>query len=171
MTEGLVEPCLGCGALVPVTDGPGPTHAYMLASPGCWALFGEVTARVYSDVRYATPGLQVIDAYAVQHPGVPERRSSQSVTIHLVSLCLRLEHGLADDVTIRLIQRLATEKRDWPWLVPPASLGAVTIVDVHAASTPEEHVAAVRAWSESAWDAWDGAYDSIRLIAGRVVSL
>ena len=166
MTSTGLEPCLGCRALVPVTDGPGPTHEYMLASPGCWALFGEVSAREYSDVRYRAGGLQLVDAYAVQHPGVPERRSSQSVWIHLVSLCLRLEHGLADDVTIRLIQRLASEKRDYPWLEPPASLGAVTIVDVHAAGTAEEHVAAVRRWCESAWEAWAGYRARSRNSAG-----
>jgi len=160
-----VEPCVGCGALVPVVDGPGPTHEYMLASPGCWALFGEASARQYSDLRYSARGLQMIDAYAVQHPGVPERRSSQSVWIHLVSLCLRLEHGLADDATIRHIQRLASEKRDYPWLEPPSSLGAVTVVDVHAATTTEDHVAAVRRWCESAWDAWAGYRDEIRELA------
>jgi hypothetical protein len=43
--------CVGCGALVPDIDGP--THRYMAASPGCWALFGEVVAREFSDFRYA----------------------------------------------------------------------------------------------------------------------
>jgi len=93
MTASRLEPCPGCKTLVPAVDGPGPTHEYMRASPGCWALFGEVTARQYADVRYRAGGLQMVDAYAVQHPGVPERRASQSVRIHLVSLCLRLEPG------------------------------------------------------------------------------
>ncbi len=165
-----VEPCVGCRALVPEVDGAGPTHEYMLASPGCWALFGEASARQYSDPRYSARGLQMIDAYAVQHPGVPERRSSQSVWIHLVSLCLRLEHGLSDDVTIRYIQRLASEKRDYPWLEPPSSLGAVTVVDVHSAATPEEHTAAVRRWCQSAWDAWAIHEAEVRDIARRLVA-
>jgi hypothetical protein len=141
----------------------------MLASPGCWALFGEVSGRQYADARYRVGGLQLIDAYAVQHPGVPGRRSSQSVWIHLVSLCLRLERGLPDDVTIRLVQRLASEKRDYPWLEPPASLGTVTIVDVHAASTAEEHVATVRVWSESAWEAWAVHREDIREVAAGLI--
>jgi Family of unknown function (DUF5946) len=170
MTASPLEPCPGCGALVPAVDGPGPTHEYMLASPGCWALFGEVSGRShqYADARYRAGGLQVVDAYAVQHPGVPERRSRQSVWIHLVSLCLRLEHSLPDDATIRLVQRLASEKREYPWLEPPASLGAVTVVDVHAAVTAEEHVAAVRRWCESAWDAWTGYRERIRKLAARI---
>jgi len=146
--------CLGCGALVPKIDGPGPTHAYMLVSAGCWATFGEVSAREYADPAYRAHALQLVDAYAVQHPGVPERRSAQSVWLHLVSLCLRLEYGYADDAAIRTLQRLASEHGTWGWLEPPASLGAVTVVDVHEAATPAEHVAAVRRWCESAWDAW-----------------
>jgi len=110
----------------------------------------------------------MVDADAVQHPGVPGRRSCQSVWIHLVTLCLRLEHGLPDDVTIRLIQRLASQKRDYPWLEPPASLGVVTIVDVRAATTAEEHVAAVRRWCESAWDAWVGHHEAIRKLAAKI---
>ncbi len=165
MTADRLAPCLGCGALVPETDGPGPTHAYMLASPGCWALFGEASAREHADVRYRRGGLQMVDAYAVQHPGVPERRSSQSVWIHLVSLCLRLEQRLADDVTIRAIQRLASERRDYPWLEPPPSLGDVTVVDVHAATTAEAHVAAVRRWCESAWAAWAAHHEPVRVLA------
>ncbi len=70
-------PCVGCHALVADTDGP--THPYFGASPGCWA-------------SYAAWPLAV-DAYAVQHPGLPERRASQSVWVHLVSLCLIVEHG------------------------------------------------------------------------------
>jgi hypothetical protein len=32
-------PCVGCGGLVP--DVEGPSHRYMLASPGCWAAYTE----------------------------------------------------------------------------------------------------------------------------------
>jgi hypothetical protein len=128
----------------------------MLASPGCWAIFGEVSAREYADPAYRAHGLQLVDAYAVQHPGVPERRSSQSVWLHLLSLCLRVDHGYADDAAIRTIHRLASEHRTWEWLEPPASLGDVTVVDVHAAVTSGEHVVAVRQWCVSAWSAWAG---------------
>ena len=32
--------CLGCDALV--SEQAGPVHAYMLAAPGCWALYGSL---------------------------------------------------------------------------------------------------------------------------------
>jgi hypothetical protein len=34
-----------------------------------------------------------VDTYAVQHPGVPERRTSQSLALHLITLCLVIERG------------------------------------------------------------------------------
>jgi Family of unknown function (DUF5946) len=111
----------------------------------------------------------MVDAYAVQHPGVPERRSAQSVWIHLVSLCLRLEHGLVDGVVIRTIQRLATEGRIYEWLEPPASLGSVTVADVHEAATPADHVVVVRRWCESAWEAWGAYQPEVDALAQRLI--
>ena len=66
--------CTGCGALVP--DTPGPTHRYIGASPQCWALFGEVLAREYSDFRYASVHQLTVDSYAAQHPGTPSPNPS-----------------------------------------------------------------------------------------------
>src|SRR5436190_1879442 len=40
-------PCIGCGVLTP--DADGPTHPYLGASPGCWAVYGEVLAREYGE--------------------------------------------------------------------------------------------------------------------------
>src|SRR5687768_12382269 len=93
------RPCAGCGALVPDSDGP--THAYIGASPGCWAVFGEVTAREYGDYRYASTHRFTVDVYAAQHPGPPERRSIQSVAVHLISLHLALEKGMASERTMK----------------------------------------------------------------------
>jgi hypothetical protein len=134
----------------------------MAASPGCWALYGEVSAREYTDAAYRRGGRQIIDAYAVQHPGVNERRAAQSVWVHLVSLCLVLEHGLTVEQSIAGMRRLLAEKPTFEWLEPPASLGDVTAVDVHAARDANEHFVAVRRWCDSAWDAWAGHHKVIR---------
>jgi Family of unknown function (DUF5946) len=42
-----VSVCRGCGVSLP--DVKGPTHAYLHSSPACWALYGEVLAREYSN--------------------------------------------------------------------------------------------------------------------------
>ena len=83
------EPCPGCGTLVPDTDGP--THPYIGASPGCWAIYGEVLAREYGE--YAYPPVHRLTVDAAQHPGVPSQGSVRSVALHLISLYLILERG------------------------------------------------------------------------------
>lgn len=45
-----LEKCDDCGVTLPAVEGP--THAYLGASPACWALYGEVLAREYSDPAY-----------------------------------------------------------------------------------------------------------------------
>ena len=169
LTDSETVRCLGCGGRVPIIDGPGPTHAYMASSPGCWAMFGEVSAREYSDLAYRRSGRQLIDAYAVQHPGVNERRAAQSVWVHLVSLCLVLEHDLPVEQAAGAMQRLLAGQPQFEWLEPPASLGDVTVVDVHAAQTAEEHIAAVRRWCDSAWAAWERHQARIRESARRLL--
>ena len=85
--------CFGCGALV--LDVDGPTHDYMLAAPGCWALYCSLEDW---KSHLAMPGAvavvqDLVDAYAAQHPAHADRRNRQSVAIHLMSLCLALERG------------------------------------------------------------------------------
>lgn len=83
------DPCRGCGALVPDTEGP--THRYLGASPGCWAVYGEILEKEYSDYRYWRAHRFTVDAYAVQHPGESSPPAIQSVAVHLISLYLMLE--------------------------------------------------------------------------------
>ncbi len=65
--------CIRCGALVP--DVEGPTHRYIAASPGCWAVFGEVVAREFSDYRYGRVHLLKVRD---QDSGIsPPRRSGR----------------------------------------------------------------------------------------------
>lgn len=129
-------------------------HTYVGSAPGCWLLYTEVLAREYGDYRYAPVHQLSVDTYAVQHPGVPERRAAQSVAVHLVGLCLMLERGRGAAELPRLRQSLASRKRVFPWLKPPPSVGDLTIVDIHGAETPETHRDLVARWAASAWQAW-----------------
>jgi hypothetical protein len=158
--SGLVT-CPGCGAAVPDVEEM-REHPYIGSSPGCWLLYSEVLAREYGDLRYTPAHQLTVDAYAVQHPGVPERRTAQSVAIHLAGLCLSLERGRGPMELPRLRQRMAPPKRVFPWLAPPDSIGDVTVVDVHAAETPEAHRAAVDRWARSAWEAWSPHHAQVR---------
>lgn len=156
-----LEPCFSCGAEVPVVDGP--THPYMLSSPGCWATFGEVLSREYSDAAYMAKHRLTVDAYAVQHPGKPERRAAvRSVALHLVSLCAVLEREVSPARATSMIQRLAGGDDGFEWLEPPDHLGDVTVARVHSAGSPEEHLEAVERWARSSWSAWAPHHGTVR---------
>lgn len=129
--------CVGCGGAVP--DVEGPTHAYMLASPGCWELYGRWAAeRAWSAQTAAVIAAHHVDCYAVQHPGGAEsdRRQRQSIAVHLISLCRLLEFDQpvqeASRSRARTSQTVLTalSLADWPLLDPPESLGTTTIADL-----------------------------------------
>ncbi len=118
--------CIGCGALV--AGGDDPAHRYIGASPGCWALYGEVLAREYTDPRYGAAHQLTVDAYAAQHPGTPSPQAIQSVTVHLVGLYIVFRLGRTPQQARKTIQRAVQHKKDFVWLDPPESLGAMTIL-------------------------------------------
>jgi len=153
-------PCIKCGALV--RDMDGPTHRYLESSPGCWHLYGQVLAREYSDPAYGAVHRLTVDSYAVQHPSHPSPQTTQSVCVHLISLCLVVERGLALDYATRVMGEAIRTKERFFWLAPPASLGAVTVLDVAEAATPRQHEERVRAWAEAAWAAWAEHHATIR---------
>ena len=151
--------CPGCGGLF--GDIEGPTHRYLEASPGCWAAYGEVLVREYGDAAYYSIHRLTVDTYAVQHPGHPSPQSIQSVAVHLISLCLVLEHGADLQRATRAMQAAVKTKERFVWLTPPASLGSVTVADVRAATNVEEHRKRVRAWCACAWEAWSPHHATI----------
>jgi CTP:molybdopterin cytidylyltransferase MocA len=156
----LEERCPGCGARYsPVPEGE--THPYIGASPACWAAFGEVLAREFQGPAYGWIHRHTVDAYTVQHPGHDDRRQRQSVALHLIGLCHWLEHGLQTEHINRVTQRLANSAAGWPWLDAPEGY-ELTVQDVLAATSGEEHGRYVRHWGESVWEAWSEHHDLIR---------
>ena len=152
--------CPGCGADFP--DREGPTHRYMESSPACWAAFGEVMAREYSDPTYFPVHRLSVDAYAVQHPGRPSPQTIQSVNLHLIRLCSLLELSQPMEKANDIMLAATGQKERYVWLTPPASLGEVTVKEVYGTKSVEEHLAAVRRWSDSAWRAWAPHHETVR---------
>jgi len=152
--------CFSCGGLYPDIDGP--IHRYMESSPGCWAVFGKILAREYSDASYFEVHRLTVDAYAVQHPGSTNRQSIQSVAVHLIRLCLFLEHGLIPEKANEAMIEAGKSKHSFTWLQPPLSLGSITAADVAVAKSVGEHKEIVRAWARESWDAWSEHHDIIR---------
>jgi hypothetical protein len=151
--------CEGCGANIPDVDGA--THNYMLSAPGCWQLYGEVLAREYSNVSYMKVHQLTVDAYAIQHPGKPERRTKQSVGLHLMSLYQTQVNSLKPHEATAFLQKAAQAAIEFTWLKPPARMGQITVVDVHAANSAEAHQQVVQAWAASAWKAWSAHHETI----------
>jgi Family of unknown function (DUF5946) len=161
-----LQHCVGCGALVPAIDGP--THPYIGASPGCWAIYGEVLAKEYGEYGYPAVHRLTVDAYAAQHPGVPGRRSIQSVAVHLISLHLILERGYGPEKAAAAIRKaLDTRRQEFVWLDPPDSPGAVTVLDVLEARDLAEHTERVMEWAASVWEAWEPHHHTVRRWANR----
>lgn len=155
-----VERCVGCRALVPRTDGP--THRYIGASPGCWAIFCGILAKEYGEWRYPPVHRLTVDAYAAQHPGTPSRRSIQSVAVHLTSLYLVLEGGYDFGAAARAKDRILRHRDHFVWLDPPLSLGKMTVLDVQAAEDLAEHTELVEQWARRVWEAWSPHHGTVR---------
>lgn len=102
-----------------------------------------------------------VDAYMVQHPGVPERRAIQSVGLHLVGLWLCLERRLPPEDLSSTLQRVMQHPPAWRWLAPPEPNGTTTIGDVIAARAAGREAPAVDALVRGVWDAWTAHHDTV----------
>ena len=124
--------CAGCGFEAAAVEGP--THAYIGASPACWSVFVRALVEKLGSV---TAGPLLGDAYAVQHPGVSERRAVQSVGVHLVTLCAALDGGWSPRHLVDVRRRAAAAPEGfWTWLDADTPLGTMTIADVLAPEDP-----------------------------------
>ena len=157
--------CPECGALVNDIEGP----TYGSGAPGCWALFGEITGREFTNPAFRGHHRSPIDAYAVQHPGPSNPRAAKSVWVHLVGLCLVLERGFPVDNAVRTIARLASEGPAFPWLELPPDRGSVTVTDVAAMTDVADHVRAMQRWADAAWAAWEEHHPAVRRRADALI--
>ncbi|MDQ6884065.1 MAG: DUF5946 family protein [Candidatus Dormibacteraeota bacterium] len=134
----------------------------MTAAPGCWFLYGELTAKALSFPPNPAATQRRVDAYAAQHATNPDARNRQSVVVHLMSLCATIELGLRAGETTRMIGRWTHRRGGYPDLISPAPRGEITVADAHKAKTNAEHIEVIDRWSRSVWAAWAEHHDVIR---------
>lgn len=134
----------------------------MLSSPGCWSVYGVLLARDYGEYGYPAVHRLSVDAYAVQHPGQPNRQAIQSVAVHLIGLYYSLEKGMPVAQVNKAIGRATQFGDGFVWLEPPASMGPITVVKAADAEGLEEYQRVAREWAKSAWEAWRAHHDQIR---------
>ncbi len=152
--------CAGCGVVLPEFDGP--THPYIGANAGCWALYGELLTHEYGELGYPECHRLTVDAYAAQHPGKREPRSIKSVGTHLSGLYLVLERGLDGPAATALKNQVLATEPGFKWLNPPATDGALTVQDVLEMRREMPHCDAIEAWGRSVWETWELNHATVR---------
>lgn len=139
----------------------------MLSSPACWAAFGEVLAREYSNPDLMDIHRLTVDTWAVQHPGDGSRRAIQSVGMHLCRIRLQLEQGYRGLQANDAMQRLGLFKAELPEL-PPRARYQMTVADMRDAVEPDEHKAQVLRWARATWDDWADQHGFVDAYLARV---
>jgi len=134
--------CPGC------EGGPAP----LLASEACAAQALVVAEREFGDPQYFAVHAVTAAAYRVQHPDTVK---PHSVAVGLVVLQGAVEQGLSGEALQKRICWAGPLLRAHPvLLVAPEVRWALTVDEVVAARTPDEHGAAVREWAEQLWTGW-----------------
>lgn len=161
------QTCQACGA-VTATPEANTTHRYLESSPGCWAAYGQLLEREYSNAAYMGVHGLTVDAYAVQHPGVEGPQTISSINVHLASLLAYVEQGLAPHQLAPIKQQVVKLKPSFHWLTPPPARGQVTVVDVLTATSAEEHARMVDTWARAALAAWSDHHGTIEKLLAQV---
>jgi hypothetical protein len=150
--------CPGCGVRQPHEEGP--THRYLTSSAVCWRAFGELLATCYGDENRLPFCQLVVDAYAAQHPGQGQREQVQSVGIHLMTLCMFLEHGVdpsrGSDLHRRMIGRPTFHR------LVPRDVAGVNLLHVPLEGSAEQARARAYDWSRAVWDLYSADHDTVR---------
>ena len=152
--------CPGCG--LRADEAAGPTPEEHLASAACWALYGKVLARSYTDPDYHAVHQMVVDAYAAQHAGGLSRREVQSVALCLMTLCLFVEDGVDPAQGPALHKRMVAHRPDFAWLAPPNQPDSMTGANVLSADDKDDYCLLVRKWGCQVWQAWAPHHATIK---------
>lgn len=117
--------------------------------------------REFSDPRLMPIHRLTVDTWAVQHPGDGSRRAIQSVGLHLARLWLQLEDGLSDNSSNAAMLEFAERKAELPELRSRERY-QITVAEVIADLSEDNHEALVRRWAKATWDDWADQHDFIK---------
>lgn len=133
----------------------------MTASAACWRSFSELLATFYSSSDRLVFRQLVVDAYAAQHPGEGQRVQVQSVGMHLMTLCLFLEHGVDPSLGSALHRRMI--RRPGFHRIEPLGLARLDVRHVPVEGPAD--IARERAyeWAQAVWDLYGDDHGTVRL--------
>ncbi len=157
--------CPACGL---PGDHDGPTHAYMSPSAACWAMYGEVLAREYSELGYWKSHRLLVDAYCGHHSVGDDRRARQSLWIHIAALILHFEDSAAEEVIVDFLRR-AAKSEDFDALEMPEASRGITIEGIHNAPDVAAHHVAVERYARAVYEAWTPHHAAFRGLIQRVL--
>ena len=159
-TRNVKHTCPGCG--VRVNEGGKAPHPYIGANAGCWDLYGKVLAKEFQERAYFEHHRLTVDTYSIQHPGIEERRSVQSVNIHLISLAMIFVKGLNYGYATRAMGPMIERHREsFFWLNPPETPYGTTVMEVLAAKSARDHCDLVIKWARHTWEIWGEHHPTI----------
>jgi Family of unknown function (DUF5946) len=105
----------------------------------------------------------LVDAYAAQHADGSAKPIG--VIFALIGLYLHVEKGFIGRQVQKAHTRLASRRKQWPRIEPPADRGSIGIVEVVAAAPGPERDAMIHRWCDSVWEAWKPRRDEIVALA------
>ncbi len=127
---------------------------------GCQAVFYEIAALAYRDPSYGRLHNLVVDAYCMQHVET-YCKSAKSYAAHLARLCCGIEFQGNREAYAAIQQWLDGAVS----LEKPQTLsyvGNLTIIDVRAARSAQEHSRLVHNWSQNVWEAYTEQHELAR---------
>ena len=150
--------CPGCGGVFLPDDGP--THPYLESSPGCWRVFGELGAADFSSVERMAFHQMNVDAYAAQHPGAGDRRQVQSVGLHLMTLCLFVDHDVDPAHGPKLHKRMI-DRPEFHALTRTGP-GELTVAHVPTDGPVEDARRASYEWGAAVWTSYEPSHGTVQ---------
>jgi hypothetical protein len=139
--NGPEDRCDGCGL------------AIVGGADSCQAMFDDESVREYGDVAFAGRRRLVVDTYALQHP---DRycKSATSLAAHLTGVCVAIENRAREELLNDAVQRWLSRRPELTRPDVPANRGPLTIADVVAATSVNDHRAVVERWARGTWTAY-----------------
>lgn len=158
----MLKKCFGCFGEFEDADKDGLPHPYIGATSACWAVYGQILVKEYSDPAYGQVHRLTADAYGAQHIGdQADRRARQSANVHLIALYLSLEKKMPEKAILMFLKEATSLKRNWPSVVQRDNPAWLTVQDVVKATDPSSHAEFVHQWAASVWEAYKDSQKEI----------
>ena len=157
--------CPGCGLNLP--DRHLDRADLFNASGECLEMYYELTywTLALQDSRFIHQ--HAIDAYEAQHAGGMTRPIT--AVFGLIGLYLALEKGYTGRQVQLAHMKIASRRKEWPRLQPPARREELTVMDVLRDETDTEREKMLMKWAESVWMSWEPLHPWIRQITHKTL--